>query len=490
MTGEPWATAWFLLAVGALMAASVMISRASSRFGVPVAMLFLVVGMLAGSDGLGGIAFEDYALAYRVGTFALVLILFDGGLNTSLAQVRGRLAPALTLATFGVVATAGLVAVGGHLLGLPWGIALLFGAIVSSTDAAAVFSVLRGSGLRLEKRVGSTLELESGFNDPLAVILTAAMTSWLTGTATSPGALAGQVALQLLVGAAGGLGIGWLARLLFGRLRVAAAGLYSVLTIGIAALAYAAPTLLAGSGFLAVYLAGIVIGNGHLPYRSGLLRIHDAIAWLGQVSMFLLLGLLVFPSRLGGVALLGLGLALILTVVARPLAVLGCLLPFRFSPREVGYIGWVGLRGAVPIVLAIGPVLAGVTGASQLFDLVFFVVVCNAVLPGATVAWVTRRLRMDSGAAAAPPAVLEVIAGQEIEGEVLSFAIAPALAVAGARIVDLPLPEQTTVMMIVRGRSMVPPRGETELLPGDHVYVLCRPENEAEIRLLFGQAEA
>jgi cell volume regulation protein A len=490
MTGEPWSTAWFLLAVGALMAASVVVSRASSRLGVPIAMLFLAVGMLAGSDGIGRISFEDHALAYRVGTFALVLILFDGGLNTSFRQLRGRLAPALTLATAGVVATAGFVALGGRWLGLSWEMALLFGAIVSSTDAAAVFSVLRGGGLRLEPRVGTTLELESGLNDPLAVILTSAMTSWLVGTATSPLLLSGQVLLQLLVGAVGGLGIGWGARWLLGRLRVAAAGLYTVLTIGLAAFAYAAPTLLWGSGFLAVYLAGMVIGNGKLPYRSGLLRIHDAIAWLGQVSMFLLLGLLVFPSRLDEVALLGLGLALLLSLVARPLAVWLCLLPFRFAPREVGYIGWVGLRGAVPIVLAIGPLLAGVAGASKLFDLVFFVVVCNAFLPGATVRWVTRRLGMDSGSEPPPPAVLEVVAGQEIEGEVLSFSIAAASAVAGARISELPLPDRATVMMIVRGRELVPPRGDTELRVGDHAYVLCRAEDEVEIRLLFGQAES
>lgn len=486
---EPIGTAWLLLLVGALLVVSVLSSRFAARGGLPVALLFLGVGMLAGSEGLGGIDFENYGLAFRLGTVALVLILFDGGLNTPRDSIAEGLKPAALLATAGVLATAALVAVGARALGLGWPEAALLGAVVSSTDAATVFAVLRASGVQLGRRVGATLELESGLNDPMAVILTMALTRALASGEPPGWRLAGELVLQLAVGAGLGLGFGRLGRLLLARARLRVAGLYPVLTLGLALLAFAVPTLLFGSGFLAVYLAAIVIGNGELPYRSGLLRVHDAVAWFSQVAMFLMLGLLVFPSRLLEVALPGLAVALWLAFVARPLPVLLLLAPFRFGRRELALVGWTGLRGAVPIVLATYPVLAGLPGGGRIFDLVFFVVVINALLPGATIGWVTRRLGLDTGGPPPPAAVLEINSVRPLDGEILSFWIEPALAAAGVQIADLPLPDTSVVLLIVREREIVAPRGPTVLLPGDHVYLFCRREDVDLVRLLFGRPE-
>ncbi len=249
------------------------------------------------------------------------------------------------------------------------------------------------------------------------------------------------------------------------------------------------PTILHGSGFLSVYVTGLILGNGPLPYRAGLLRVHHALAWLGQVVMFLVLGLLVFPSRLFDVAGIGLALALFLAVVARPLVVWLCLLPFGYRAREVAYIGWVGLRGAVPIILATIPVLAGAPGSLRIFDVVFFIVVINALVPGTTVGWVTRRLGLGTNEAPAPPAVLEIESMQPLNGELMSFYVDEALAVAGVSLADLPFPDGASVALIVRGQDVVPPKGDTTITAGDHVYVFARTEDRPLIHLMFGRAE-
>jgi cell volume regulation protein A len=491
MPAEPGATAILLVTFGALLAVSVLFSRATERVSVPVLLVFLVIGILAGSEGLGGIDFEDYAFSYRLGTIALVFILFDGGLNTPLNAVRRYIAPAAVLATIGVVGTAAMIALGARWLGFDWPLALLLGAIVSSTDAAAVFSVLRGSGLHLKRRVGVTLEVESGINDPMAVILTTVLTTNLVApAATSTGDLVLGVIVQMVVGAAGGLAVGFGGRAILARLRLTAGGLYSAAMLALACLAFGVPTLFGGSGFLAVYLAGVVLGNGELPYRSGMLRVHDALAWLSQIAMFLILGLLVFPSRLLDVLLPGLGLALFATFVARPLVVWLCLLPFRYPWLDVTYIGYVGLRGAVPIVLATFPVLAGAPGAERIFDVVFFIVVMSAIVPGATVPWVTRRLGLESSDPPAPQAVLEIESRQPLSGRLMSFYIDDALAVTNAPISDLPFPEGSAATLIVRGDELIAPKGATHLLAGDHVYVFARPEDEPFIRLMFGRPES
>lgn len=487
---EPLPTAFLLVVAGVLMGLSALLSRASGRFGLPVAMLFLGIGMAAGVDGPGGIAFNDYGAAFRLGTVALVLILFDGGLNTPLAAIQSAIRPASLLATVGVVATAGFMGLAAHwLFQFRWPVALLLGAIVSSTDAAAVFSVLRGSGIHLKRRVGTTLELESGLNDPMAVILTVTLTQNLVhGEGLSWGVLL-EVVVQMAVGGGLGVGIGWMGRQLLKRLPLQAAGLYPVMTLALAFLAFGVPTLLHGSGFLAVYAVGVMLGNETLRYRTGLLRVHDALAWLSQVAMFLVLGLLVFPRQLIDVAGLGLGLSLFLAFIARPLAVLLCLLPFRFPAREILYTGWVGLRGAVPIILATYPVLARAPGAHVLFNIVFFIVVVNGFVPGATVPWVTRKLGLAANVPAPPPAVLEIASTQVLNGELSAFYIDEASAAAGARISELPFPPESAAMLIVRGQELLAPKGDTVLQAKDHVYVFSHSEDLPFLRLMFGQRE-
>ena len=492
---EPGATALLLATLGFLLLLSIAFSRATARVPVPLAFVFVLVGIVAGSEGLGGIAFTDYGAAFRLGTMALALILFDGGLNTPMSAVRKGAAAAGVLATVGVVATAALVAAVAHAIGFPWPYALLLGAVVSSTDAAAVFGVLKGSGIRLKHRVGRTLELESGLNDPMAVILTMLLTQRLTTGGDSPDGwgLAPWLALRVVAELGIGAGVGWLigtgGRHALARLGLLPGGLLPVLSLSVAFLGYGVPTLLHGSGFLGVFVAGIALANGDLPYRGGLLRVHDALAWLAQVAMFIVLGLLVFPSRLFEVALPGLGLALFLAVVARPAVTALLLLPFRFPWREVVYVGWVGLRGAVPVVLATMPVLAGVPGAERLFDVVFFIVVVNAFVPGATVPWATRRLRVESDEPEPPRAVLAIESAAPLDGDILSFHVDATLAVSGVPLSDLPFPDGAAVMLILRGRQLVAARGTTTLDPGDHVYVFARREDRGEILLMFGRPE-
>jgi cell volume regulation protein A len=484
-------TAISIALFGTLLLLSVLSSRAAERTGLPLSLLFLGVGMLAGSEGLGLIAFENYDLAYRLGSLALALILFDGGLNTPVRTVRQVFWPATVLATVGVLVTAAVLAGGAYLLGLPLPIALLVGAVVSSTDAAAVFAVLRGAGINLRRRVGLTLELESGLNDPLAIILTLTVAEWaVRGAAVTPADVVFDVIAQAVIGGGLGLGIGALASLGLPRLALRAAGLYPAFTIAVACIAYAAPTLLGGSGFLAVYLAGLMVGHGTVPFRASVVRVHDAVAWLAQIVMFLVLGLLVFPSRLVAAAPLGIAIAAILAVVARPVAVALCLLPFRYPPREIGYIGWVGLRGAVPIILATAPILAGVPDAPLVFDVVFFVVVVNAVAQGASVPWLTRRLDLETADPPAPPAVLNIEARETFTSDLQSYYVDDVLPVAGVRLADLPLPQSASVMLIVRERDLIAPRGDTTLEVGDHVYLLSRPEDGPTVQLLFGRAES
>jgi len=477
-----------LLALGAAAAVSTLFSRAAGRVGVPVNLVFLGLGLVAGLAAMGPPA-VDAGSAYRVGTAALVIILFDGGLNTPASALRAAVWPAGLLATVGVAGTAAVLGLFAHLLGFGWTEAFLLGAIVSSTDAAAVFAVLRGSGLQLKRRVGITLELESGLNDAMAVLLTVALTGALAGTSPLSRFLPLEIALQLLVGAVTGLAMGLLGRALLQRAKLPAAGMYPVLTLGLAFATYGLTTLAHGSGFLAVYVAAVVLGQVRLPYQTGLLRVHDALAWLSQIAMFMVLGLLASPTRIWQSAGLGLGLAVLLAIVARPAVVALCLAPFRYPRKEVLYIGWVGLRGAVPIVLATIPVLAGAPQALRIFDVVFVIAALSAIIPGGTVRALTRKLGLFSDEPPPPEAVLEIASTRVLQGEVMSFFVEPASAVCGSALSDLPFPDSTSVMLLVRGTELVAPRGKTTFQAGDHVYLFCAPDDRPLVQLIFGRPE-
>ena len=489
MGGEPIATAVLLTAFGVLLAVSVGLSRASARLGLPIVLLFLVVGVLAGSEGLGRISFDDYQFAYRVGTAALVFILFDGGLNTTFAAARPVIAPAVLLATIGVLVVAALVGGAAHLLGISWPLSMLLGAIVSSTDAAAVFSMLNASGTRLRKRVGLTLEVESGLNDPMAVILTSVLTAALVGARTSMVKIGGHVLVQMVVGALIGYLVARIGRWFILRIRLPAAGLYPAFTLAIACLAYGIATLLDGSGFLAVYITGMTLGSGALPHAVGIRRVHVALGWLSQVVMFLLLGLLVSPSRLVHVAPIGFALALFLAAIARPLVVMLGLRPFRYPWRESAFVGWVGLRGAVPIVLATIPVMAGAPAARELFDIVFFIVVVGAFVPGGTVTRMARLLNVESSAPPPPSALVEVDALAPQGDELRAYFVSSDLAVCGATLAEIPFPSGAAVSMLERGGSLIAPSGSTRLEAGDYVYVIAPMDDRPHVELLFGLPE-
>lgn len=475
-----------LLVGGALVLLGIASSTVSARVGLPVLVLFLGLGMLAGSEGLGGIPFEDYELANVLGSAALALILFDGGLRTPMASVRAAWCPALVLSTAGVALTAlvtGLAAA--WALGLPLAHGILLGAIVGSTDAAAVFASLRASRQRLPERLAATLEMESGSNDPMAIFLVIGLVEVLTAEAVAPGALLLLFVQQFGLGALVGLGAGRAAAWVVNRMRLTAAGLYPVLVTGCGVLTFGLTTVLGGSGFLAVYLTGIVLGNSDIVFRRGILLFHDAVAWLSQIALFVMLGLLSFPSRLPAVALEGLVVAAVLILVARPLAVVLSLWPFRFRPTELAFLSWVGLKGAVPITLATFPLMAGLEGGMLLFDLVFFVVIVSALTQGWTLPAVARWLGLAAPAPPAPPVSVELNALQHVDADVVEYTVAPSSRVAEQALRDVVLPDGVVVAVLVRRGEVIMPRGGTHLLPGDHVFVAVRRDLVPLIDRLF-----
>ena len=395
----------FLLIAGLVVFGSILLTPVSARIGAPLLLLFLAVGMLAGEDGPGGLHFDDFGLAYEIGALALALILLSGGLDTPVRDLRRAAAPAIAMATAGVVITAGTVGVVSHyLLGLPLMEALLLGSVVASTDAAATFLLLRQSGVVLQANMRETILVESGLNDPMAIFLTVAFVGLVDAGvpltwATLPDLLTVLVQ-QLGIGAAAGLAGGWAAAAIAGRI-VLPAGLYAPLTLAAAMAVFAATRMVEGSGFLAVYLFGIVLAARAPGAGERAAQFMDGVAWLAQIVMFLMLGLLVSPHALGASAVPALIVAAVLMFLARPLATLLCLTPLRVPLRRQAYIGWVGLRGAVPIFLAIIPVISPGPVTVQFFNIVFVVVIASLVLQGWTIAVMARWLRVtdDSGAA-------------------------------------------------------------------------------------------
>jgi len=388
-------TEYLMLAAGVLLLLSVLASKASTRLGVPALLLFLLIGMLAGSDGPGGIYFDDPYIAQSVGTLALAFILFAGGLDTDWKTIRPILFPGLSLAVVGVLITALCVGVfAAYLLDYSITEGLLLGAIVSSTDAAAVFSVLRSRGVQLRGQLQPLIEFESGSNDPMAVLLTIGLLQVLTEPNVSFLDLVILFLKQMSLGIVFGYGTGRMMAWLLNRIHLEVDGLYPVLMIAMVLLTFAATASLGGSGFLAVYLAGLVLGSQKFVHRTGLLHFHTSLAWLMQIVMFLALGLLVFPHQLLPVAGVGLAVSAFLILIARPISVFIALLPFQFDLPDKALISWVGLRGAVPIILATFPFLAGIPLASPIFNLVFFIVLTSVLVQGTFIPQVARFLKV------------------------------------------------------------------------------------------------
>ena len=380
-----------------LVILSILTIKLSNRFGIPALVLFLAIGMLAGSDGLGGITFDNPSLVKSLGIIALVLILFSGGLDTEWAEVRPILWQGLSLSTIGVLLTALLVGVFvSWVQGFSFLEGLLLGAIVSSTDAAAVFMVLRARNAKISPRLVQLLEFESGSNDPMAVVLTIALIRLLTVPATSFGELVLFFVMQMAVGMAIGIAMGEIMRRTLNALDLELEGVYPVLSVALALLTYGLTAFLDGSGFLAVYLAGLVMARKPFTHQQSILRFHDGLAWLMQVSMFLLLGLQVFPARLVPIAWVGLLVSLFLIFVARPASVHAALAFSPMSYKEQTLVAWAGLRGAVPIILATFPFLAGIKQADTIFHLVFFIALTSVVIQGTAIPLLTRVLKIGS----------------------------------------------------------------------------------------------
>ena len=480
-----------ILVVALLILFGVASSKFSARLGVPALVLFIGLGMLAGSEGIGGIAFEDYNLANFVGTVALVLILFDGGLRTSYPALRIAWKPAFALATVGVLITSAVTGVvAAWVLDLPLAEGILLGSIVGSTDAAAVFSVLQSRGARLPERLSATLEIESGTNDPMAVFLTIGLLEMMAAGTSAGWSLVLPFFLEMSVGALVGVLVGRMGVAAINLIKLDAAGLYPVMTAAFAFLSYGLATAVEGSGFLAVYITGLVIGNGRIVFQRGIFLFTDGMAWLSQIVMFTLLGLLSFPSRLLDVAAEGLMISAVLILVARPLAV-GALLPmFRFNARETALVAWVGLRGAVPIILATYPLLAGLPSGRLLFDVVFFVVLVSAVAQGWTLPKVSARLGLERPATPEPPVSLEITSLQHVSSDIVDYLVLEGSKAAGRAIRELALPDGAVVAMLSRGHDVVPPRGRTRLRPGDHVFMVLRPEVRPLVDRVFAKEVA
>src|SRR3954471_8594974 len=473
-----------ILIAGSLLAAGLLASLLAGRVRVPSLLLFLGVGMAIGSDGLGWIDFSDYRLARTIGIVALALILFEGGLTSGLLEIRAVLPSAISLAVVGTVVTAvvtGLAA--SSLFDLSTLEGLLLGAVLASTDGAAIFALLRSS--TLERKLASTLEAESGFNDPMAVLLVLGFIAWLQdptyGVVDMLGLLARQIGIGLLVGAA--VGAGTVAALR--RVRLATGGLYPVASLAAAALAFGGADTLHGSGFLAVYLTGLALGTAGIPAQRTVTSFHQGLAWVAQVVLFLSLGLLVFPSELGAIAPKGTVLALVVVLVARPAAVWLSTAFFGYTRAERTILAVAGLRGAVPVVLATFPVIADVEGSGELFNIVFFAVLISTVLQGTSFEPLAERLAVTTREPALPRPLAEGGTIRALGAEVLEFPIGAGDAIAGARVRDLALPREAVVNVIVRGDEAIPPRGSTRLLAGDELHLLVRAESAGDVTKLM-----
>lgn len=475
---------WLLLGGAVMVLAGIGSSLIASRFGAPLLLVFMVLGMLVGEDGPVGIAFDNVGLAYGIGSLALAVILFDGGLRTRIAHVRSALAPALTLATLGVVLTAALTALAAvWLLDFTIVQGLLLGAVVSSTDAAAVFFLLRANGLHLQRRIGATLEVESGSNDPLAVLLTVMLCGWLASRgATGVGEIALTLGLQFGIGTLAGVLGGLALAQLLNRVHLPA-GLHPLLAVAGAIALFALTNLLGGSGFLAVYLAGFVVGNRPVRAFANVLSVQDAATWLSQLVMFLVLGLLVTPSQLLPVLLPALGVAVFLMLVARPAAVVLCLLPFGFRKREVAFISWVGLRGAVGIFLASIPLLAGLEQAQTYFNVAFVVVLVSLLVQGWTLSYAARMLGVSLPRRDPPIRRIELDLPGQIEYEMVGYRVAADCALLrGGR-----LPGWARATLVVRAGQVQGAEQAGPLQPEDYAYFLAPPGSVYRLDWLFAE---
>jgi cell volume regulation protein A len=472
-----------ILVVGLMLAAGLAAAKVADRVRVPGLLLFLALGMIVGSDGIGGVEFEDYELTRTLGTVGLVLILFEGGLTAGWNEIRPVVGTAISLATVGTVLTAMLAGLAAMwLLDVGTLEGLIIGSAVAATDSAAIFAVLRGSQLR--RRLARALEGESGMNDPVALLLVTGFIEWLDTPGFNAIDLIGELALKLTIGLVIGLALGHAARWAFRNLALPSPGLYPVASIATAALAYGVAEVGEGSGFLSVYVAALVLGTGTVPARRTTVAFHQGLSWVAQISLFFLLGLLVFPSQLDELAVEGLLLSAALMLVARPLAAFAASAFSPFNVRERLMLGWAGLRGAIPIWLATFPVIEGIQGADDIFNAIFFVVVTSTLIQGATFEPLARRLEVTADEPSLPRPLLETGIVRRLGGETFVWRVEPGDAAVGRTIKELGLPREGLVNFIVRGQTAIPPRGSTEIEADDELHIVVRQETLPEVEEL------
>lgn len=474
-----------ILVISILLVLSVVASNISDRFGIPALLVFLIIGMLAGSEGFGGIYFDDPRIAQAVGFFALAVILFSGGLDTEWGSVRGVMTEALVLATVGVLLTAFLLGLAANLI---LGISLLEGmllcAITSSTDAAAVFALLRAQGVSLRGKLKPLLEFESGSNDPMAVFLTVGLIQLIQMPDKPVLSLIPLFFQQMIIGGILGVVFGHILLFLINRLRLGYEGLYPVLTLGMLLLAFAVTMLVQGSGFLAVYLVGLTLAREDFLHKRSLIRFYGGLAWLFQIVMFLTLGLLVFPSRLVAIAIPGLILSALLIFIARPISVWLCLIPFRYTNREKAFISWVGLRGAVPVILATYPRIAGLEQSDLIFNIIFFVVITSAIIQGTSITPVARLLQVDDKEPKQPDYPLVTMPLRGWRGVLQEVVIQPDSPVAGKAVYEIHLPRDYLIVLIAREEQFLIPNGSIVLQPGDRLLGLAKAETHQVVARL------
>jgi len=473
-----------LLLIGSVLAASLVVAVGAARTGLPVLVAFLGLGMLLGSDGPGGIDFDDAELAREIGIIGLAAILYEGGLQTSWRRLREVAVAAALLSTVGVVVSAVLTgAAARFLFDLTWLEAILLGAVVSSTDTAAVFATLRFTHIR--RRLARTLEAESGGNDPMAIALTLGLIAWIEQPDDGFSDLSLLVVRQLGLGLLVGAGLGVAATWVFARLPPSIGAFAPVASVAAAALAFGAADVIGGSGFLAVYLVGLAVGSTPSRYRHQLVAFHEGLAFLAQVALFIVLGLLVFPSQLPDVALPALALAVLLMLAIRPAAVWASTALNDYNSRERTLLGWAGLRGAVPIVLATFVLSSDVPESNTIFNAVFFVVVVSVIVQGTTLEWLAGRLGLQSPAPISHEAPLEV--GPLSKLDLVDFVVAPDHAIAGAAVREVGLPRSAIIAVVTRGNDTIPPRGSTIIEPGDRLFVLAPHSRRPDVEDVFAR---
>jgi potassium/hydrogen antiporter len=477
-----------ILIAGGLLAGGIAASLVAARVRLPGLILFLAIGMLIGSDGTGWIDFggsdADYELARTIGVVALGLILFEGGLSAGFGEIRPVLRPAIGLAlvgTFVTAAIAGLAAA--WLFDLSTLEGLLLGSIVASTDGAAIFALLRGSTLR--RPLARTLEGEAGLNDPVAVLLVIGFIEWIEQPDYGALDMLLLFVRQLGIGAVAGWVVGWLAVKGLAQARLESIGLYPVASLATAALSFGAAASLDGSGFLAAYLAGLVLGSASIPAKQTVTIFHQGVAWVAQIALFLTLGLLVFPSQLGDVWLEGTALALVLVLLARPLAAAVSTAFDPFSAADRITLGWAGLRGAVPVVLAIFPVIDDVSGSREFFNIVFFAVVISTLLQATTFEPLARRLGVTTSEPALPRPLAETGTIRRLGAEIVEYPVGAEDAIVGRVVRDIGLPRDALLSVIVRGEEAILPRGSTRIEAGDRLHVVVRQEVARQVPQLL-----